>query len=160
MDAWRAFDREVARWRLGEVTDDDLAHAAGVALADGADAPGLVELAIGKGSWEVSAALRRLLAGRGVDLPDEPEAIRLLVVDVAERLEVGTIEPGPALHALWALAWRAIQLPIADDLLPFYLFQEDLDEARGTPAALRDETLAAARELLARWPDRRPGAAG
>lgn len=151
MDAWRAFDVAVARWRLGELADDDLAHAAGTALADGVDAPGLVELTVSRGYWEISAALRRVIAERGVDLPDAPEAIRLLVVDVAERLEAGTIEPGPAIQSLWALAWRAIQLPIADDLQPFYLFQHDLDEARVRPAELRDGTLAAARELLARW---------
>lgn len=156
MDAWGRFDVAVARWRLGEAPHDDLVRAAENALAAGVDAPGLVELAVSRGYWEITPALRRVLAERGVGLPGEAEAVRRLVADVAERLDAGTIEPGPALRSLVSLAWRAIELPLADDLVPIYLLLDDLDAARRSRAALT----AAARELLAACAERRPGAPG
>jgi hypothetical protein len=154
-DCWHQFDVAVARWQLGEIRAEDLPAAALDALTKGGDSPSLARLAgMDWAGWsQVENELKRVLAERGVQLPDRNASLKVLSDDVLSQMTTGECVPEEGTNRLFRLATVASKSPAFADLATFWHLERDwevADYAGFDRGWLRSEMVRAAQELLAR----------
>jgi hypothetical protein len=154
-DPWHEFEVAIARWRLGDLPSEGLPAAALGALSGGCDGASLGRLAgMGRAGWsEIEPLIARAYQERGVELPDERTAVKLLADATATRIVRGAVDPLEGADALHRLAWRCDGEARFEDLNPFIGLWGELDVAEAgiiDIEELRAAVVREAQELLDR----------